>query len=67
MNRYQLTKAEALAMFSGTRGLARALECNPSSISRYPETLSLRVSRQIIGAAVQLGVDIPADIKARFN
>ena len=66
MNPYQITKAEAIEIFENQRKLAAALEVNPSVITRYPDLLSLRVSRQIIGAATQLGRMIPSDLQRRF-
>lgn len=58
-----MTKSEAIAIFGSTQiDVARALGLTPSRISQFPDELDQATTDRIVGAAVRLGVAIPAHI-----
>ena len=51
-----MKKTKAIQLFGKTSSdLARALEITPQAIGRWPEHLTERQTREVIGAAVRLG------------
>lgn len=54
-----LTKQQAIAIFGDGVRLADALGLTKGAISQWPDDLDQKRTAMVIGAAVQLGKDVP--------
>lgn len=64
MDKVRLKKSDAIKFFGGTQiDVAEALGIAQSSVSDWPELLSVAVSDRVRGAAVRLGKKVPRDWK----
>ena len=50
-----MSKKKAIALFETPKALAEALGITPQAISQWPDTLSQRLTDEIIGAALRTG------------
>jgi hypothetical protein len=54
-----LTKKQAIAIFDSGAALGRALGISKGAVSQWPEDLDQKQTAMVIGAAVQLGKQVP--------
>jgi len=59
-----MTKQQAIDIFDGVPALASALGIHRQAVYQWPDELKQRLSDEIIGAAVRLGLEIPETVKA---
>lgn len=56
-----MRKSEAVSIFGRTQSdLARALGITKSAVSQWPDELDQEKTDRVLGAALRLGVDMPA-------
>lgn len=61
-----MTKQQAIDIFGGTGAdLGRAVGLTRARISQWPETLEQRETDLVVGAAIRLGKELPADFLVR--
>jgi UTP--glucose-1-phosphate uridylyltransferase len=60
-----MNKADAVSIFGSVANLAAALGVTRQAIYKLPESLHQRDADRIVGAAIRLGLSIPADFGIR--
>jgi len=55
-NQPMMTKNEAVTIFGTRRKITDALGISRQAVSQWPETLPQRLSDELIGAAVRVGI-----------
>lgn len=59
-----MTKKDAVGMFGSGAALGRALGVSKAAIWQWPDELSQKQTDMVVGAAIRLGLELPAGFVA---